>query len=101
MIPDIYPDSALGGLYTGLYAAETGWISVARCDMPYPDARFLELLVSRRKGFDAVVPRTLAGYEPVFALYHKRCLPQMEEMLQHGKYRIYDFYQRISVRFLD
>ncbi len=101
VIADIYPGSALGGLYTGLRSAKTEWIFVAPCDMPYPDARILELLVTRRNGYDAVVPRIPAGYEPVFALYHKRCLPQMEELLQKGQYRIYDFYQRINVLFLD
>jgi molybdopterin-guanine dinucleotide biosynthesis protein A len=100
-IPDIYPGSALGGLYTGLRSAKTEWIFVAPCDMPYPDAQILELLVKHRNGFDAVVPRTPKGYEPVFALYHKNCLPQMEAMLRQGQYRIYDFYQRINIHYLD
>jgi molybdopterin-guanine dinucleotide biosynthesis protein A len=100
-IPDIYPGSALGGLYTGLLSADTDWIFVAPCDMPYPDHRILELLLAHRNGFDAVVPRTPHGYEPVFALYHKNCLPQMEDMLRHGQFRIYDFYQSIAIRFLD
>lgn len=100
-IADIYPGSALGGLCTGLQAARTDWIFVAPCDMPYPDARILELLVKERNGFDAVVPRTPAGYEPVFAIYHKNCLQHMEEMLQQCQYRIYDFYQRINIYYLD
>ena len=101
VIPDIYPGSALGGLYTGLRSAQTDWIFVAPCDMPYPDAKILELLLKHRNGADAVIPRTPKGYEPVFALYHKNCLPHMEEMLQQGQYRIYDFYQRIKVHYLD
>ena len=100
-IPDIYPGSALGGLYTGLQAARTDWVFVAPCDMPYPDPKILELLLKHRPGADAVVPRTPQGYEPVFALYHKNCLPHMEEMLQQHQYRIYDFYQRIKVHYLD
>ena len=48
-----------------------------------------------------MVPRTEDGYEPVFALYHKNCLVQMEQMLQQKQYRIYDFYQRIQIRYLD
>ncbi|MBW2688854.1 MAG: molybdenum cofactor guanylyltransferase [Deltaproteobacteria bacterium] len=100
-IADIYPGSALGGLHTGLLAANTNWIFVTPCDMPHPDSRILELLLKQRNGFDAVVPRTPAGYEPVFALYHKNCLQPMEEMLQQGQYRIYDFYQRINIHYLD
>ena len=100
-IPDIYPGSALGGLHTGLKNAKTDWIFVVPCDMPCPDSRIMKLLLQNRAGFDAVVPKTAAGYEPVFALYHKNCLPHMEEMLGNNQFRIYDFYQRILIRYLD
>ncbi len=100
-IADIYPGSALGGLHTGLQAAATDWIFVAPCDMPYPDPRIVALLLENRAGVDAVVPRTPAGYEPVFALYHKNCLPQMEAMLRQNQFRIYDFYQRIAIRYIN
>ena len=100
-VADLYPGSALGGLHTGLKTAMTDWIFVAPCDMPYPDARIIEALLQHRTGVAAVVPRTNAGYEPVFALYHKNCLPQMEAMLQQNQFRIYDFYQRIPIRYLE
>jgi molybdopterin-guanine dinucleotide biosynthesis protein B/molybdopterin-guanine dinucleotide biosynthesis protein len=58
-------------------------------------------MLENRDGFDAVVPRTPAGYEPVFALYNKNCLPQMESMLRQHQFRIYDFYQSIKIRYLD
>jgi molybdopterin-guanine dinucleotide biosynthesis protein A len=100
-IPDIYPGSALGGLFTGLSSSQTDWIFVAPCDMPYPDYRILEMLLQYPDGYDAVVPRTPKGYEPVFALYHKNCLPHMESMLRNNEFRIYDFYLRINVRYLN
>lgn len=100
-VQDRYPGSALGGLHTGLKTAQTDWICVAPCDMPFPDGRIIERLLAQRNGFDAVVPRTPEGYEPVFALYHKNCLAQMEEMLRRNQFRIYDFYQRINIRYLD
>lgn len=100
-IPDIFPGSALGGLYTGLEHIQTDWMFVAPCDMPYPNTEIAKLLISKRDGFDAVVPRTPDGYEPVFALYKKTCLPHMEAMLRNNEFRIYDFYQRIRVHYLD
>lgn len=100
-IADIFPGSSLGGLYTGLNAAQTEWIFVVPCDMPYPDGRLVEMLLSQRAGVDAVVPRTPKGYEPVFAAYHRNCLPHMEGMLRNGQHRIYDFYHRIAIRYLD
>ena len=100
-IPDIYPGSALGGLYTGLQASNTDWIFVAPCDMPSPDPRILELLVKQRNGFDAVVPLTPAGYEPVYVLYHKNCLVPMEEMLKLDQYRIYVSAMPTNIHYLD
>jgi molybdopterin-guanine dinucleotide biosynthesis protein A len=100
-VSDIFPGSALGGLYTGLEHIQTDWMFVAPCDMPFPDLAIANLLISKRDGFDAVVPRTPGGYEPVFALYKKSCLPHMEAMLRNNEYRIYDFYQRIRVHYLD
>ena len=98
---DIYPGSALGGLHTGLSAAQTEWIFVAPCDMPFPDGRIVQKLLARRDGCDAVVPRTPDGFEPVFALYHRNCLPRMEGMLQQGRFRIGDLFAELNIRYLD
>src|SRR5512137_2698088 len=56
--PDIYPGSALGGLYTGLFLAETDLIFVTSCDIPFPSSALIRHLSSLADGFDAVVPRT-------------------------------------------
>lgn len=100
-IPDLYPGSALGGLHAGLSAAVTDWVFVMPCDMPYPDAKLLILLYDLCEGVDAVVPRTPAGYEPVFAFYHKRCLPVFNDALEQGRKSIFALYPQLNVRFLE
>jgi molybdopterin-guanine dinucleotide biosynthesis protein A len=97
-LPDRYPGSALGGLYTGLAAAETPFIFVAPCDMPFPSADLIRLILDQRAGYDVVVPRTPAGLEPLFAIYSKNCLTPMRDMLERGHYRIYDFFPQMRVR---
>ena len=98
---DIYPGSSLGGLYTGLLRATTPYICVVACDMPSPDPVLIRTLLSFRHGFDVVVPRTPAGLEPLFAIYGKGCLGPMEELLRQGRYRIYDFYDQVRVRYVE
>lgn len=100
-IADLYPGSALAGLHSGLSAAKTDWVFVMPCDMPYPDAKLLKLLFKLRTGVDAVVPKTPTGYEPVFAFYHKRCLPVFEEALKRGRKSIFALYPELNVRFLE
>jgi molybdopterin-guanine dinucleotide biosynthesis protein A len=98
--PDLYPGSALGGLYTGLRRSKNDMIFVTSCDMPFPDANIARLIVSENKGYDVVVPRTPNGFEPLFALYNKSCLPFMKDMLEKDEFRIYDFYPLAHVRYL-
>ncbi|HKL26036.1 MAG TPA: molybdenum cofactor guanylyltransferase [Desulfuromonadales bacterium] len=97
-VADLYPGSALGGLFTALKTAETPWIFVLPCDLPFPDAGILKLLLDRREGADAVVPRTPRGDEPLFALYHKNCLPTMEGMLKARQFAVHQLFRRIRCR---
>jgi molybdopterin-guanine dinucleotide biosynthesis protein A len=98
VVPDIYPGSALGGLFTGLSYAETGHVFAAPCDMIYPNRELMSHICSLKEDFDIVVPETARGFEPLFALYSKRCLDPMLGLLERGIYRIIDFYPQVRVR---
>lgn len=96
--PDIYPGSALGGLYTGLVHGGTPYIFVSACDVPFPSGAVIRRLLSLREGFDAVVPTGRHGYEPLFAVYSTRCLQLMHRFLESGNVRIFDLYPDLKVR---
>ncbi len=98
VLEDIFPGSALGGLYTGLYHAQTEYIFVSPCDLPFPNKEVLEYLCSLRSGYDAVVPEAVSGFEPLFALYGKGCLGPMKRLLESGNYCVYDFYPQVRLR---
>ena len=100
VLSDIYPGSALGGLYTALYHAETEYIFVSSCDLPFPNREILLYLCSLRDGFDAVVPNTAHGLEPLFALYAKSCLGPMKALLDSGNFCAYAYYPQIRVRYV-
>ena len=100
VLPDIYPGSSLGGLYTGLYHAATEHVFVSSCDLPFPNADILRHLCSLKDGFDAVVPSTKYGYEPLFALYAKSCLGPIRELLDSGDFCAYAWYPQVRVRYV-
>lgn len=97
-LPDLYPGSALGGLYTGLFNSTTEQIFVSSSDLPFPNKDVLRYLCSLRECFDAVVPTTVHGYEPLFAVYARRCLGPMKRLLESGNCCIYDVYPQIRMR---
>ena len=100
VLPDIYPGSALGGLYTALDNAETEHIFVSSCDLPFPNREMLLYLCSIRDGFDAVVPHTAHGFEPLFAVYAKSCLEAMKKYLESGNFCAYGYYPDVRVRYV-
>ena len=99
--PDIYTGSSLGGLHNGLVHAQTDWIFAVACDMPFPDTRLLTPMLKQRNKAAAVVLQTPTGFEPLFALYHKSCLPVLEQLLQENKFRIHGFFELIEVNAID
>jgi molybdopterin-guanine dinucleotide biosynthesis protein A len=100
ILPDIFPGSSLGGLYTGLHYAETEYVFVSSCDIPFPNAEILRYICSQKDGFDAVVPSTPLGYEPLFALYSKSCLVPIRTNLENGEFCAYAYYPQIHVRYV-
>ena len=100
VLEDIFPGSALGGLYTGLCHAPTEYVFISPCDLPFPNKDVLDHICSLRKGFDAVVPTTQRGFEPLFALYAKKCIEPMRRLLESGNYCVYDFYPQVRIRYV-
>lgn len=88
VVPDLYPGSSLGGLYTGLYHARTEHIFVTSCDLPFPNPAILRYLCDARGRYDAVIPCSSQGSEPLFACYRKSCLDAMRDRLEQQRFSI-------------
>ncbi len=98
---DVFPDcGSLGGIYTGLHAAQTDWSLVVACDMPFLSGPLLAQMAAMRDGVDAVVPEIDGRPEPTHALYSRRCLPAIEERLRARELKISGFFDAVEVRFV-
>jgi molybdopterin-guanine dinucleotide biosynthesis protein A len=103
-IPDRYPGAdSLGGVATALaHASETlgsdAWTLCVACDMPFLRPRLLAFLAELCEGFDVVVPRTGAGYEPLCALYRATCLPVIVAEIERGNLRIRGIFDKVRTR---
>ena len=98
VVPDIYPGSSLGGLYTGLHTARTERIFVTSCDIPFSNPDLIQSICTDTAAYDAVIPATQGGLEPLFALYHKACLPFMQAALEAGNFRITALLQQLQMK---
>jgi len=101
VVTDAYPAcGSLGGIFTGLSAAQADWGLVVACDMPFLDRELLEHILAQREGHDAVVPMLGGRPEPTHAAYSKRCLPAMERRLKARELKIAGFFDEVRVGLL-
>lgn len=103
IVQDIYKErSALTGLHAGLDAARNTHAFVVACDAPHIRKELIELLLSHYHSvYDVLIPETMAGVEPLFAVYSKRCLPFIEHHLEQKKYKIKEIYPYLNVAKMD
>jgi molybdopterin-guanine dinucleotide biosynthesis protein A len=102
VIEDIYPDrSSLTGIHAALVKARSAYIFVVPCDTPFLEPAVVRLLLGALEPrYDVVVPMLEDHYEPLCAIYSKRCVPLIEAMLERGDYKIIDLYERMRVKVL-
>ena len=72
----------LGGIAAALAWSPHARVFVVAGDMPFLDARAIELLLTRPGA--AVAPRVGGHAEPLHAVYHRDCLPFIRARLRSG-----------------
>jgi molybdopterin-guanine dinucleotide biosynthesis protein A len=86
-IPDLGGAGPLAGLFATLLEAKTAAIFAIACDMPFAEPEAALEMWKRLPGFDAAVPVSGGGPEPLHAFYLKRALPAVGRALE-GKGRM-------------
>ena len=103
VVRDLVPDcGSLGGLYTGLRHAVTPYVFVVACDMPFLDPRVVQYVTGLKGNTDIVMAKQGDSMQPMHALYSRRCLPVMEEMLKAHDLKIQKMvtHPSLQVRFI-
>jgi len=109
-VPDAYPDAgALGGIYSGLAAAQAPRAIVVAADMPLLSPAVLRAMLAAGGEYDAIVPRSprperarnVLDLEPLHAVYTRACLAPLRSTLDAGRRRIIDFLDQVRVRVVE
>jgi len=87
----------LGGILAGLQVSDSQANFVIGIDMPFFNLDIIHLLLDQGEQYDVVVPRLAGGYEPLYAVYAKKCLPVIRKHLKKGDFRTVSFYDDVKV----
>lgn len=100
-IADIFPGMGpLGGIHAALKACETPRIFVSACDMPTMNPVLVRKLCAEPGFFDAVVPETSDGLEPLHSVYAQSGLDRIEGMLENNERSVLTFLERASTEII-
>lgn len=94
--------SSLTGIHTALANARTEHVFLTACDTPLLRPALVDALLSHlRPEDDVTLPLKPDGYyEPLCALYSRRCLPHIEAQLARGDHKIIRFFEHVRVNAL-
>jgi len=99
---DLIPGSgSLGGLYTGLHYSDFDLNIVLPCDMPFISQECIQFLIKNTDGNEITVPFHKNKFEPLCAVYSKKCLPFIKDQIETGDYQIFQFYDKVKTKQLD
>jgi molybdopterin-guanine dinucleotide biosynthesis protein A len=111
VVKDILPvPGSLTGIVSALMAADTDYVFVVGCDMPFVTAEAMRYVVEAAAGEDIILPQTEGGLEPMHALYRRSCISPMLTAVGRGhlkiaglvreRMRIADVFALLSVKLL-
>lgn len=111
VIPDDPPDSGgdwpgrgvgpLGAIATALRHMQADRAVIVSCDLPLLNGELLLFLVAQLQDQDAVVPVAGGRTEQLHAVYHRRCLSQIEGLLRTGETAVHQLLRRLQVRYIN
>lgn len=89
---------SLMGVYSGLLSSNSEYNFIVACDMPLINEDVARYLINKSKGYDAVVPFCQGGLQPLHAVYSKRCIKPLEDLINSGHMRITRLYEKVKTR---
>lgn len=90
--------AALVGVLSGLAALDRPLGLFLAVDLPLVPAALLRDLVAGTAGFDAAVPLSPAGPEPLCAAYGTACVDPIRRAVERGDLRMTSFWSEVRVR---
>ena len=89
IVRDVLPVSgSLTGIVTALLYADTPYVFVLGCDMPFLTPAAIRYTVSEVHGEQIIVPKTEAGFEPMHAVYHRSCLSTLLSAIEQDHMKV-------------
>ncbi|WP_062351399.1 molybdenum cofactor guanylyltransferase [Bacillus kwashiorkori] len=90
----------LAGIHAGLMHSDTEVNLVIAVDMPFVDRDVITFLAHSYKDENALIPKIDNRLQPLFALYHRRIFPSIEQSISNQELSMQLFITKINGKIL-
>lgn len=91
--------SSLTGIHAGLFYMTNPYAFISACDTPFLKKEMVETVIGKIEAqIDIVMPETSAGFEPLCAVYSKRCLEAAQNHLEQKKLKITKTFRKNRIK---
>ena len=96
-ISDIH--SPLSGIHAGLSDMEADYAFCIGCDTPFLKKAVVEILVNGiEPNADVIVPYSETYFQPLCAIYSKRCAPLIEGQLNKNDLKVDNLFSKVRIK---
>ena len=91
--------SPLTGLHAGLVNTRANYAFCTSCDTPLLKSEIVQLLIDEIElGYDVIVPNSGTFFQPMCAVYSRRCIPFIEKQINIGDLKVDHLYEKIRLK---
>ena len=102
MVPDLYPGiGPISGIISSLKHSTTEWNLLVSVDTPFINEELIQSLIAQTGQYDCIIPEHNGGIEPLIGLYNRQILPQLEETINQGDYKLQRVLSKLNTHYLD
>jgi molybdopterin-guanine dinucleotide biosynthesis protein A len=100
VIEDIFDvRSPLTGIHAGLVRMDSDFAFVTSCDTPLLTEDVIRMLLDRiEPDVDVIAPAQGTHYQPMCAIYARRCASEIETMLRSGALKVDLLFKRVRLK---
>ncbi|OFY96881.1 MAG: hypothetical protein A3K10_07320 [Bacteroidetes bacterium RIFCSPLOWO2_12_FULL_31_6] len=98
---DLIKDAGpLAGTYTGLIYSKHDKNIVVSCDAPFISVELLNLLIEKRKNYDATIATHFNKTHPIIGIYDKKCVPTFKNELEQNQRKIKIALEKVNLQLI-
>jgi molybdopterin-guanine dinucleotide biosynthesis protein A len=99
LIRDLIPHQGpIGGIQTALISSPHEWVFIKAADMPFFVPELFRMMLDSTRDADLVIPVHGKLFEPLLALYNRRCIPAIASVLKSGERSVTAIFEKLRLK---